>query len=252
MSEFLGKYEKRLRGRDIKSFDVSILKEIDQFGSKFDLNGNAKPFYGLTCIACIDRETRLFHELCDFQNMLREEFKENGLGDIFAFLNPESFHMTVCDIVTSSDPIQFQSHHASDLIKLVRLAFEQIGILGNVICQIQGVGLKRTITILVKFNNEIELRKVLDIEHKIKQLTGVNVREFLGHISLAYFVRHPEQKNETIKKILFQYKDKDFGEFSISEIYLAYFTNMNTFKPILAMNIENGRVTRHGISLNNY
>ena len=249
MSDLLRGYEARLRDRDIRASSGPT-----PVRDKFEPDGNTKPFYGLTCIAWVDQGSELFQKLCDLQERLRKELEEAGLGHVFAFLEPTSFHMTVCDIVASSNPIQ--PRYADALIRQVRAAFAQIGNPGQVNAQIRGIGLRRTITALVRFDRELELKKVLAMEHEIKQsigqsidadLTGlaktISFRPFAGHISLAYCVRDPGAENVgRIKEILLQY-DKDIGEFAFSQFDLTCFTHMNAYRPILTIDLENGTVT---------
>jgi len=244
MSNLITKYEQRLRERDISSCNVTTLEgESGPDDRKFDSSGKIKPFYGLTCIAWVDQKTELGQKLSSLQNTFREELQKAGLGDVFAFLEPESFHVTICDI--EARPVAIPSQEVETRIHKVREAFNQIGTPGKVTSQIRGIGLKRTITALVRFNNELELGKVLDMEETIKQSTGKSVREFAGHISLAYLVRHPGENIETIKEILLSYKDQVSGEFTFSQFDLTYFTNMNTFIPLLTINLKDGQVTRH-------
>jgi hypothetical protein len=251
MSDLLKDYEARLRDRDIGASSGPTPARY-----KFEPDGNTKPFYGLTCIAWVGQGSELFRKLCDLQGRLRKELEEAGLGYVFAFLEPESFHMTICDIVVSPNPIQ--TRHADVLIRQSQAAFAQIGKPGQVISQVRGIGLKSTLTALVRFDRELELKKVLAIEHEIKQSIGqsinadltdlaqsVSFRPFAGHISLAYCVREPGAKNVgRIKEILLQY-DKDIGEFAFAQFDLVCFAHMNAYTPVLTMNLENGQVTRH-------
>jgi len=243
MSDLLDEYNERLRERDIGSYDVTILEgKLGRNDPKFDSTGKAKPFYGLTCIAWIDRTSELFRRLRDLQKTFESDFEQAGLGGIFSFLEPKSFHMTICDIDANSDPTQIR---VNDRIEEVQRALGQIGTPGRVTCRIEGIGLKITITALVRFDCALELKKVLDMEHKIKQSTGVNVRDFTGHVSLAYFVRHPRRNIERIKQILSPYANRALGEFVFYQLDLTYFTDMNTFMPIMTIDLEHGKVTHH-------
>jgi len=132
------------------------------------------------------------------------------------------------------------------LIKQVERAFKQIGKSRRVTSLIKGIGLKQTITALVRFDSESkELEKVQAMESQIKRATGKNVRGFAGHISLAYLVQYPGDDADKIKKILLPYEDRVFGEFAFSQFDLAYFTDMNTYIPISTFNLKDGTVTRH-------
>ena len=250
MPDLLSKYEAWFRGRHILSSNGP--KPAPR---KFDRSGNIKPFYGLTCIAWINQESELFQELCNLQDTIRRDLREARSGDVFAFLRPESFHMTICDVVASSNPIQ--SEHACVLIEQVRAAFEQIGKPGKVTSQIKGIGLTSTITALVRFSSELELKKVLAMEGEIKwavrqspnfrDLEGhISFRPFAGHISLAYCVQDPgDEKAAKIKDTLFPHRDKDSGAFRFSQFDLTCFTDMNTYIPLLTINLDEGKVTNH-------
>jgi len=240
----LKRYNERLEQRRIPTW----IPREDLPGPKFYPNGDTKPFYGLTCIAWVDQESELFRELCALQKILRAELEQAGLGGAFAFLEPASFHMTVCDVVGSSDPIQPQ--RASTLIQQVQRAFKRSGRPGKVTSLIKGIGLKGTITALVRFDSRPqELKNVLAMERKIKRATGKSVREFTGHISLAYLVQHPGSDTDKIKQILLPYEERVLGEFAFSEFDLTYFTDMNTYLPILTINLENGMQIPHDLSV---
>lgn len=166
--------------------------------------------------------------------------------------------MTICDVNASTD-----SSRCFDgrIIETVQGAFGRIEPSGKVVSQIRGIGLKTTITALVRFDDERELKKVYAIEHQIKEpilnmdpeikrSTCVGVRDFAGHISLAYCVRGlGEEDAEKIRKILLPYKDRDLGEFTFSQFDLTYFTDMNTYIPILTVNLTDGNVTNHASNL---
>ena len=239
VSDALREYNERLDGRRIAAWVPT--QHVP--GPKFDSSGNAKPFYGSTCIAWIEQESELFRKLCDLQETIKEEFEQAGLGGIFSFLEPESFHMTVCDIDAGPDPTQIR---LDDRIEQVQRAFEQIGKPGKVSALIKGIGLTRTITALVRFDSEPgELAKVLAMEREIKQATGEDAREFTGHISLAYLVQRPGAATDEIKEILLPYEDRVLGEFSFSQLDLAYFSDMNTYVPLLTVDLRDGTATYH-------
>jgi hypothetical protein len=155
--------------------------------------------------------------------------------------------MTICDIEDSLVPIEVQ--HIEARIQQVQDASDRIGTPGEVTCRISGIGLRRTISALVEFDDELELRKVLNMEREIKQSTGVNLRDFAGHVSLAYLVLHPGRSIERIKAILLPYEGRVFGEYVFSRFDLAYFADMNTFVPILTIDLEDGKTICHDANL---
>jgi hypothetical protein len=232
-------YNERLNRRRISTW----LPPQELPGPKFYPNGRIKPFYGLTCIAWLEQESELFRKLHDSQRTFKQEFEQAGLAGLFTFLAPESFHMTICDIHASPHLGHIQ---LDDRIEQVWRAFEQMKKPGRVTCLIKGIGLKQTIAALVRFDADPgELETVLAVERRIKRVTGVNVRQFVGHISLAYLVRHPGHDIDKIKKILLPYEDRVFGQFAFSQFDLTFFTDMNTYIPILTVDLENGAVAHH-------
>ena len=190
MSNSLDQYNDRICKLDIGSYDVSVLQgKLGENDPKFYPNGKTKTFHGLTCIVWIDRKSDLFHNLCELQNTIKREFAKAGLESLFSFLKPESFHLTICDIEAGSAPVLVGKLNAR--IAQIREAFNSWHeIPKEVTTRVRGLGLSQTITALVRFDGQLEseLEKVLFLERKMKEATGVNVREFTGHISLAYFV----------------------------------------------------------------
>jgi hypothetical protein len=225
---------------------------------KFDVDGGIRSYFGLTSIVWVDEGSELFWKLCALQKSFKIELEEAELGDIFAFLRPESFHMTICDVNASSDPSRCFD---KSLIEAVQGAFERIGASGMVSSQIRGVGLQTTITALVRFDDEQELKKVfriertikepiLDMDPEIRRSTCVRFRDFAGHISLAYCVRDPgEEDAERVREILLPYKDEVVGEFAFSQLDLTYFTDMNTYVPLVTLNLHDGALTQHAVNV---
>lgn len=239
MSDSLREYNERIGKRRVATW----VPPQDVPGIKFYSDGNAKPLYGSTCIAWIEQESDLFRRLCDLQETIREGVEQAGLGGIYAFLEPESFHMTVCDIDSSPDPTQIP---IDDRIEQVRGAFERMKKPGKVTTLIKGIGLQQAIAALVRFDRDPgELDKVLAMERGIKQATGEDVREFTGHISIAYLVQRPGEAINKIKEILLPYEDRVFGEFSFSQLDLTYFCDMNTYVPVLTVDLRDGTATYH-------
>jgi hypothetical protein len=208
--------------------------------SKFYPTGEAKSFYGLTCVAWVHHGSELFRNLCVLQNTIREELRKAGLDRVFSFLVPESFHMTICDIEAGPEPIRVRKFDTC--MTQIQEAFHHIGVQGKMTGQVCRMGLSSTITALVEFTEE-ELRTVLDLEKTIKSTAHVNVRDFAGHISLAYFVQDPGSHMSAIKSILLEC-EKSYApeEFTFSQVDFTYFTDMNEYIPVLTIDMEKGTV----------
>ena len=235
----LTKYNARLEKRRISTWDPPQ----DLPGPKFYPNGDARPYYGVTCIAWVEQGSELFRKLHDAQQTIKEELDLAGFGGMYTFLEPETFHMTVCDIDATPDPAQIRR---ADRMEQVRKAFEQVEPAGKVTCLIKGIGLKQTIAALVRFDRDpTELDAVLALERRIKRATGEDMRAFTGHVSLAYLVRHPGDDTGRLKETLLPYEGQDFGEFAFSRFDLTHFADMNTYTPLLTIGLEDGAVTLH-------
>ncbi len=236
-STILTRYNERLEKRDIRSYD-------GKFGPstlKFYPTGETKSFHGLTCIAWVHQASELFQNLCTIQNTMREALRKAGLDHFFSFLVPESFHMTICDLDATPEPIRIRK--IDHRITQVQEAFHHIGIQENVTGHIRRIGLNSTITALVEFTEE-HLRTILDIEETIKRKTHVNVRDFVGHISLAYVVQNPGSNIHTIKNILLECENRYVPEeFTFSQVDFTYFTDMNEYIPLLTLDLEKGSVS---------
>ena len=210
---------------------------------KFSRNGKIKPYYGLTCITWIDPQSELFANLYDVQRSIQEGFEQSGVSHFYSFLEPASFHMTICDITSRPDPPK--TEEANTIRAQVENAFSQGLSLDMVKTQVQGIGLQSTITALVRFRSETELQKVLLLEKVIKEAVQVDVRKFAGHITLAYCVAPPGDRLQEIWPILRGYQNYDFGEFHFSKFDLTCFTDMNTFNPLTTFDLETGEITKH-------
>ncbi|MBU0510993.1 MAG: DUF1868 domain-containing protein, partial [Chloroflexi bacterium] len=139
MPNLLTEYEDRLREREILSSTESAFGiKIDPANLKFAPSGEIKPFYGLTCIAWVDPETRLYQKLCAVQSTIQAEFKRAGVGHVFSFLEPASFHITICDITASSVPRTMGE--AQTVSAQIHDAFSQGQKMEAISAQVRGIG----------------------------------------------------------------------------------------------------------------
>jgi hypothetical protein len=247
VSEPLDRYNRRIRELDIRSCDVTNLKRNPGGDNlKFYPDGEAKTFHGLTCIAWVDRESGLFRKLCELQDRIRKELEKAGLNHLFAFLAPESLHMTICDIEAGPNPVRVNK--LGDRVTQIQRAFSSWReIPRSVTAQIRGLGLGRTITALVRFDGELgsELEAVLRIEGRIKSAAQVDIRDFTGHISLAYLVQHPGDHIGEIRRVLLDCAEYGSHAFTFSRFDLTYFTDMHEYIPIMTIDLENRDLRAH-------
>ncbi len=244
MSSILKNYEARLLARaKLSGKEMLRLTEGELSSPKFSPGGEIKPYYGLTCIAWVEAQSSLSQQLLTVQNSLQTQLTSAGLDHFFAFLDPTSFHMTICDIVASKTALN--STMVKSIYNQIQAAFQEPLSTDRIEAHVSGLGLTSTITALVHFQQETELNKILHLETMIKKATRVNVRDFLGHITLAYGVSSPKSQIKSIQTVLQHFSTHQFGALTISEFDLTYFTNMNTFTPLLTVNPKAGQVVEH-------
>ena len=242
----LAEYEKRLAKRDICVVDATLQKKSLRVENiKFKANGDINPYFGLTCIVWINPDTRLYKKLLAYQGAVKGALEKAGLENFFFFLDPKSFHMTICDIVASPMPIGSKKS-AAYLDKIDRV-FSDTSKTEAIRCQIKGIGFVTTLSALVRFEED-ELLKVLALEQKIKDAAQVNLRSFTGHISLAYLVSDPDKATHRITEILGADKPATFGNLTFSQFDLTSFTDMNTFIPLLSINFVDNQIVQHHAS----
>ena len=112
--------------------------------------------------------------------------------------------------------------------------------------QVRGIGIKREVAALVHLSDIDSLNRARFLEAKIKKQTGSSGREFVGHISLAYFVNYPfedESRFDRAIEVLRGFEEELVGDFNIDNLDLTYFSSMNRFIPLLHKNLLSGEVT---------
>ena len=244
MDHLLTKYNARLDTWRLDLFKGEFLVEGHaDLSPKFHSSGVAKPFHGLTVVTFIDPESVLHHKLCDYQIRISTVLKQAGLESIFSFLDPRSFHMTLCDIVAGPDPIPNQQ--IDTIIQAARKCFPDLGKIPDLFCTLTGLGVDVSLLNMARFEEPAALQACLDIEYLLKAGLGVDERSFLGHVSLAYFVQAPGSALEQIKLVLDPFKGATLGQFPITKIELCYFRDMNSYTSLMSFDLRNGDFCDH-------
>ncbi|MEA3287393.1 MAG: DUF1868 domain-containing protein [Candidatus Marinimicrobia bacterium] len=248
MDRVLANYQTRLNSWRLEDFKGEFPSEfLGDLNQKFYPSGVAKSFYGLTVVAFIDPESALHQRLCDFQNRHRTALELAGLDSIFSFLNPLSFHMTLCDIVAAPNPPPLQL--VERVISSAREAFPQLGLYPKLSCQLTGLGADASLLMLAQFETAADLECCLDLEKCLKAGLGVDERSFLGHVSLAYFVQAPREDLKHIKRTLDPFSRESLGLFPITKIDLCYFRDMNSYIPLMSFDLRDGSFSDYSSTL---
>ena len=186
----LREYQKRLDSQTVDYFNLSkLIGHLGKDNLKFNQDGSVKPYYGITCITRISRPSNIFDKIIDFQQWLQSGLLRLQFDDCFSFLDPNSLHMTVCDIAEQSQPLELNAVY--ERIENTKTAFGSFKHIKLVQSHLSGLGMDCGLYIPVLFRTDCELGKVLQMEAIIKRHNAVDVRNFLGHIGLAYFVKSP-------------------------------------------------------------
>ena len=239
INQVLASYKGRQDAWRFEAFDGVFPSESHgDLSPKFYPSGVAKPFYGLTVVAFIDRDSELYQNLSHFQNRIRTALKIARLESNFSFLDPISFHMTMCDIVASPTPIP--KPYTERIIQAAREIFPQLGKYPDLSCQLTTMGVDLSLMLLAQFETEACLKDCLTLEKRLKNGLEVDERSFLGHVSLAYFLRPPGSNLQRIKDILYLFSREALGKFPIDNISLCYFRDMNNYTTLMSYNLLDG------------
>ena len=84
-----------------------------------------------------------------------------------------------------------------------------------------------------------------NLAKKIKAAANVDIRDFSGHVALAYCVSHPGKEVSVIRDILLSNRPPMFGELNFSKFDLVCFTDMNNYFPLLTINFRENHISRH-------
>ena len=239
MDHILAHYRSRLDAWKFEAFNGEFPNENhSNLSSKFYPSGAPKPFYGLTVVAFIDRDSELYQKVCDFQNRISTALKNARLESSFSFLDPITFHMTLCDIVALPTPIPIP--YAERIIQAAREIFPQLGKYPDLSCKLTNMGVDFSLLLLAQFESEVCLNDCLTLEKYIKDGLDVDERSFLGHVSLAYFVQPPGSEIEQIKNTLLPFSREALGKFPITKLSLCFFRDMNKYTPLMSIDLLDG------------
>lgn len=209
---------------------------IEKSLEKFNIDKSYKYFPGNTII----------HFLTDKKQIntiisIKNEMAHNPLYEKFVFLPEDSYHMTVCDILTYNDLLtnkkfsNFKFKKLKDSFLINQQIFQELGD-NSFILNI------KMIPVEIKSKKIVLKPKSIEDENKLKHFRS-GILEKLGiideenykfHISLAYQI---EQFNENEKKLIDDFlADLNFrylNKIGVININIAYFTLFNDMSKYL-------------------
>ena len=208
---------------------------------KYSPSGEARPVPGLSFVYMLSAEEHVYREFSRQAEELKRELGRNGLGNVFAFLPPETHHVTIADIVTSPgsgvrDGIVDETRRLCGSLSERRLAQFNLVIENASIC----AGTSHVAWAYphrqADLDAIIEIRRALKTLHKIGE--GVfpgSADQFLFHITNAYLLRAIPDPGEyaTLQSILRKRERHCFGTVLVKEIALYAFNDMQTWDRIV-------------------
>ena len=151
-------------------------------GSKFEADGSARRFAGSSIVCALDPASPVLAEA----EWIRTQAQQRGLAELFAWLPPASFHMTVFDLLC--DQVR-QAEHWSAELPLDRPLAETDRWLARHLAPLSWPGAPKTsVTGLgpLQGNNTLHLRL-----EPADPYTASELERFRQAVSQATGVRHP-------------------------------------------------------------
>ncbi|MBF0490100.1 MAG: hypothetical protein HQL15_05705, partial [Candidatus Omnitrophica bacterium] len=234
---------------------------------KYNDQGKAKPFHGLTTGIWFEEEyMKDFHtKLINFQNKFRKLLEKQGIDHLFAFPSASSLHLTINDLLTTSELIsrntgnpENQRQWPDELIRLskkfnlklesplpfeiedfvvkkVQLAFQEISSrgLGELAFESRTMTTRpgRNFALVVFPKDGTDDVKIARVREIIFQKTGIKLDNFFGHITLAFQVKDmSKEQYEKYYQVLQQIKDEKIGGFIAKRLELRAFSELARFE----------------------
>jgi hypothetical protein len=214
-------------------------------GHKFDRSGASLPFPGNSVVCPVDPSSRLFQEA----EWVQRRCQQAGFTQAFTFLPPDSFHMTLFDLVCHEvrEPARWSSELPLDVPLEQADAFmagrlERIQWPGPPRMSVTGLGAlggDHTLRLHLEPDGDAEEAALHTFREAASQATGVRhpVHDRYGfHVSLAYplvlfseeqraaYIRFEQEVTPRLRQRL--------GRVQLGAPYLSLFENMFAFPRI--------------------
>lgn len=207
-------------------------------GQKFNPDGSIHPFAGSTIICFADPASRAYQQAMSIQ----EQFRQTPIGSKHSFLPPDSFHMTVCELI--NDPFRHPSKWPEDvplhtLLDVMDDYFiervAQVPAPENFRMRCTGLRGRGLLITLTPADDETE-RAIWAYRRAIADVTGLRTPDFDNyqfHMTLAYRLielepDEVEQEQRFIETIGAELRES-FGIFDTGKPSLTFFDDMHRF-----------------------
>jgi len=215
----------------------------------------AESFSGNTVIVNFDSNTN--EKLKGIKQKIKKSLEENGLGSKVAFVQDDSFHLTIYDLINPDDLPRIRNEdpeyaNKTDdeirtiIVQRISEAFQELkneGKLSQITLKIKRLGAFAPFLLLALAypNSDEDLAKINTVREKIFEKTGIRAPfPFVAHVTLGYIVNPMNEREYAAYKEIVNagMKDMDF-EVSIdfSKMELSDFTDMNKYNKVF--DVEN-------------
>jgi len=216
-------------------------KYTEAVGTKFHSDGSVRYYPGNTIICFLNSSSTVFSEVLWAQNLL----KETILHHKFTLLPPESFHMTVfellCDQVRETEywsrflPL---SASLAETDQFFKKQFAKITLPQNFEMRFDQIKLGPHFSIQLSPVNQAIEKKLWSLRECFSEMTGIRFQDFESyrfHLSLAYGMEEMNSEEKIIaEKIESKIRERfsrQFGTFHTGPPQLVFFHDMFSFLP---------------------
>ncbi len=213
---------------------------------KYDIDGKALPLPGFSVVTFIDPASEAYRNLAELSAEIQSAYKLKGVDDRFAFLPPNTYHITIADILVRPSDAQ-----AQDIIEATNKSFEQ---LLNEMLPPPQFRLRSDVVVSAGVSvvalAEPITKEDLETVHHVRDVLRTNLRQvgietnspdaFIGHVSVAYFCRGMNQGEYAEFKVAARGYDTTrglLGEVAVGAMELRKFEDMERWgmDPIMSL-----------------
>jgi len=230
---------------------VLLEREVEPARKKFHQDTLvAEPFNGNTVIVNFNSNTN--DKLKGIKQKIKKSLEEDGLNSKVAFVQDNSFHLTIYDLVNPDDLSRIRSEEpeygnkTDDEIRTIVIqktseAFQELkneGKLDSIMLKVSQLGTFAPFLLLALAypNSDEDLIKINAIRQKIFEKTKIRAPyPFVAHVTLGYIVNPMDEKEYAAYKEIVNAGMKDMN-FKISidfrKMELSNFPNMNEYDKV--------------------
>lgn len=210
-------------------------------------NKQPQEFPGYTIITPLAEEDQFNQEINESLKQLQAQFKQQLDDDFFVAVPPETFHITIADLIWDKayiNAVKENKNFDNLLIQQLKQVFadseKQVTNVDSLELEVLGISIfPRAIAACFipteeSYNDLTKLRQLIYQNEHIIKLGIEQQYDFVGHITLGYFDNIPEnldyEKMEaTISSLNNQWISNDLPMFQIKQWELRKFSDMFTY-----------------------